>query len=56
MHQHRMGRGLTSLVRQMMAYGELSTFRDARILGVRPDPEQGILFGNRLAYDLPSIL
>lgn len=52
--QHRLGGGLTSLVRQMMVDGELSTSRAARILDVRPGQIQGILFGNQLAYNLPS--
>lgn len=43
--QHRLGRGLTSVVRQMMAEGELSTSRAARILDVHPSQVQAILTG-----------
>ena len=41
--RHRLGSGLTSLVRRMVASGELSTSRAARILGVRPSHVQTIL-------------
>ena len=41
--RHRLGSGLTSLVRRMVASGELSTSRAARILGVRPSQVQTIL-------------
>ena len=44
--RHRLGRGLTSLVRRMMSDGELSTSRAARILGVRPAQVQAILASN----------
>ena len=43
--RHRLGVGLTSLVSRMMAGGELSTSRAARILGVRPTQVQSILSG-----------
>ena len=43
--RHRLGRGLTSLVRRMMAGGELSTSRAARILGAHPGQIQAILAG-----------
>ena len=43
--QHRLGHRLTTLVRQMMAYGELSTSRAARILDVHPSQVQAILTG-----------
>ena len=52
--RHRLGGGLTSLVHRMMADGELSTTRAARILDVRPGQIQGILFRNLQAYDLHS--
>ena len=45
MRHHRLGRGITSLVRQMMAEGELSTSRAARILDVHPSQVQAILTG-----------
>lgn len=41
--RHRLGNGLTSLTRQMVAEGELSTSRAARILGVHPSQVQKIL-------------
>ena len=41
--QHRLGRGLTSLVGRMVAAGELSTSKAARILDVRPTQVQPIL-------------
>ena len=44
--RHRLGSGLTSLVRRMVAAGDLSTSRAARILGVRPSQVQTILASN----------
>ena len=41
--RHRLGSGLISLTRRMVASGELSTSRAARILGVRPSHVQTIL-------------
>ena len=41
--RHRLGSGLISLTRRMVASGELSTSRAARILGVRPSQVQTIL-------------
>ncbi len=41
--QHRLGRGLTSLVERMVAAGELSTSKAARILDVRPTQVQLVL-------------
>lgn len=43
--RHRLGKGLLSLVSRMMAGGELSTSRAARILGVHPGQVQEILAG-----------
>ena len=43
--RHRLGKGITSLVQRMMADGELSTSRAARILGVRLGQVQAILSG-----------
>ena len=45
--RHRLGEGLTSLVSRMMASGELSTSRAARILDVRPTQVQSILASSR---------
>ena len=47
--RHRLGPGLTSLVGRMMAGGELSTSRAARILDVRPGQVQQIL-GNTSSH------
>ena len=41
--RHRLGKGLTSFVNQMIKGGDLSTTRAARILGVRPSQVQTIL-------------
>ena len=47
--RHRLGEGLTSFVSRVMASGELSTSKAARILGVRPAQVQAILSGKRSA-------
>lgn len=41
--RHRLGRGITALVQRMMAAGELSTAKAARILDVRPGQVEATL-------------
>ena len=48
--RHRLGEGLTSFVSRLMASGELSTSRAARILDVRPTQVQAILSSGRPSW------
>ena len=47
--RHRLGRGLTSFVNQMIEGGELSTTKAAKILGVRPSQVQPVLAASNTA-------